>query len=103
MTWTQLRLFELPEPEPAPEEMVIRVGADLPGPGWDHLVVDLVNDSLSRLCHDSGLFATRVAVEIGLEYINERWFGDGDDSVSIPNDSVETNGVSAPMSGVDPE
>jgi hypothetical protein len=91
----QLRLFELPDPEPAPEEMTIRVGAELPGPGWDHLVVDLVNDALSRLCHDSGLFAHRVEVEIGLEYVEDSWFGD--DRMSIPSDTNNTNGVSAPM------
>lgn len=101
MTWVQLGLFDLPEPNPAPEEMIIRVGADLPGPGWDHLVVDLVNDALSRLCRDSGLFAHRVAVEIGLDYIEEAWFGD--DSPSIPTDSMDTSGVSASIRRVDRE
>lgn len=101
MTWVQLRLFELPEPEPVPEEMSLRVEAEFPGPGWDHLVVELVNDALSRLCHDSGLFAHRVAVEIGLEYIEDAWFRT--DTVSIASDSMDTGGVSASIRDAHPE
>lgn len=94
MTWDQLRLFEVPEAPPAAQAMHVRVEVDLPGPGYDHLAVEVLNDTLSRLCHDQGLFPSRVAVDVELDYIDDGWFGD---DMKISDDSMTTDPVSAPI------
>jgi len=95
MKWDQLDLFELPAHDQAspPQTIRITLAADLPGPGFDHLAVEVLNDALARLCHDSGLFANRVTVEIDLEYIDPDWFST--DTVNIANDTADTSTVNA--------
>ena len=73
MNWQQLRLFEVPDdnedPEIAPHLLRIRLGADLPGPGYDSMIVEFLADLLRRLEHD-GLFPGRINVEAEVDYID---------------------------------
>lgn len=88
MTSDQPRLFEVHRTE-ALTPMRVHLDIDLPGPGYDHLVLEMVSDALSRLGHD-GLFPNRVAVEIELDHIDERFFGDtsctASDNIDIDSD-----------------
>lgn len=66
----QLRLFALPEDEAEGRSLMrITLGAELPGPGYDSMVIELLADILRRLEHD-GLFPGRISVEADVGYLD---------------------------------
>jgi len=67
----QLRLFALPEDEDTDARSLMRitVGAELPGPGYDQMVIEILADVLRRLEHD-GLFPGRISVEADVGYLD---------------------------------
>ncbi len=95
MNSDQPHLFELPEIQQTsmPHTLRITLAADLPGPGYDHLAVELINDTLARLCHETGLFANRLELNINLDYIDESWFIT--DTSTIASDTINTDPDSA--------
>jgi hypothetical protein len=93
MSRDQPRPFEPPEPEDPASQLSIHIDVTLPGPGYDHLITELVNDALARMCHDSGLFPNQIAIKIDLDYIDSSWFRG--DSLTSLDDNDDTNPVNA--------
>lgn len=98
MTSDQPHFFEVNRTEVL-TPLRVHLDAELPGPGYDHLVLEMVSDALSRLGHD-GLFPNRVAVEIELDHIDERFFGD---TSSTASDNIDIDSDSAAIRRAQPE
>ena len=72
----QPRLFPVPELPPLPPPPIRTVlETDLPGPGYNTMVLEFVLDILRRLEHD-GLYPRRITFEAEIDYIDPRTWDD---------------------------